>query len=160
SGRTGIAQDVPEQRPQRRHFQRFFAADLQDGSLRLDHWCCLVLSGNEYARRNRRRRTIRYERSGPFLAVHHSCGCSAGAIDHCAFSLRTPMEPERDQPRVAIKDLHKSFGEQKVLNGINLSVAKGEILAVLGRSGTGKSVLLKLLIGLEKPDAGSVCIEG
>src|SRR5262245_5018666 len=70
------------------------------------------------------------------------------------------MEPERDQPRVDIKGLSKSFGQQKVLNGVDLSIANGEILAVLGRSGTGKSVLLKLLIGLEKPDAGSIRIEG
>jgi len=47
-----------------------------------------------------------------------------------------------------------------VLNGIDLSVARGETLAVLGRSGTGKSVLLKLLIGLQKPDAGSIRING
>jgi phospholipid/cholesterol/gamma-HCH transport system ATP-binding protein len=61
---------------------------------------------------------------------------------------------------VAVEDLHKSFGSQSVLNGINLSVNRGETLAVLGRSGTGKSVLLKLVIGLEKPDSGSVCIHG
>jgi phospholipid/cholesterol/gamma-HCH transport system ATP-binding protein len=47
-----------------------------------------------------------------------------------------------------------------VLKGVDLSVKKGEILAVLGKSGTGKSVLLRLLIGLEKPDSGSICIRG
>jgi phospholipid/cholesterol/gamma-HCH transport system ATP-binding protein len=61
---------------------------------------------------------------------------------------------------VAVENLHKSFGKQKVLNGIRLSVAPGETLAVLGRSGTGKSVLLRILIGLEKPDTGSVRIQG
>ena len=61
---------------------------------------------------------------------------------------------------VAIEDLDKSFGNQKVLNGINLGVKRGETLAVLGRSGTGKSVLLRLIIGLEKPDSGSVRIHG
>ena len=61
---------------------------------------------------------------------------------------------------ISVKALKKSFGEQKVLNGINLKVAKGETLVVLGRSGTGKSVLLKLLIGLERPDSGSICIFG
>lgn len=60
---------------------------------------------------------------------------------------------------VAARDLHKSFGTQTVLNGINLTVARGETLAVLGRSGTGKSVLLRILIGLEKPDSGSVRIQ-
>ena len=63
-------------------------------------------------------------------------------------------------PPVTVKGLRKSFGEQTVLNGIDLSVAPGENLAVLGRSGTGKSVLLKLIIGLQKPDSGSVRIHG
>jgi phospholipid/cholesterol/gamma-HCH transport system ATP-binding protein len=63
-------------------------------------------------------------------------------------------------PAVAVESLHKSFGSQKVLNGITLTVNRGETLAVLGRSGTGKSVLLKLIIGLEKPDSGSVRIHG
>jgi phospholipid/cholesterol/gamma-HCH transport system ATP-binding protein len=63
-------------------------------------------------------------------------------------------------PALAVADLYKSFGSQKVLNGINLTVKRGETLAVLGRSGTGKSVLLRLIIGLEKPDAGSVRIHG
>jgi phospholipid/cholesterol/gamma-HCH transport system ATP-binding protein len=61
---------------------------------------------------------------------------------------------------VAVKELRKSFGSHIVLNGINLSVNRGETLAVLGRSGTGKSVLLRLIIGLEIPDSGSVCIHG
>src|SRR5580692_5339913 len=65
-----------------------------------------------------------------------------------------------EQQPVVVKELRKSFGEQQVLKGIDLSVNKGEILAVLGKSGTGKSVLLRLLIGLEKPDAGSICIRG
>jgi phospholipid/cholesterol/gamma-HCH transport system ATP-binding protein len=63
-------------------------------------------------------------------------------------------------PAIAIHGLRKSFGEQNVLNGIDLSVAAAETVAVLGRSGTGKSVLLKLLIGLQKPDGGSICIHG
>jgi phospholipid/cholesterol/gamma-HCH transport system ATP-binding protein len=61
---------------------------------------------------------------------------------------------------VAVADLHKSFANQDVLSGITLGVRRGETLAVLGRSGTGKSVLLRLIIGLEKPDSGSVCING
>ena len=68
--------------------------------------------------------------------------------------------PEQGAPPVEVKGLRKSFGSQKVLNGIDLSIAPGEILAVLGRSGTGKSVLLRLLIGLEKPDEGSIRIRG
>src|SRR5580698_5909611 len=65
-----------------------------------------------------------------------------------------------DPQPVVIKGLRKSFGEQQVLKGIDLTVEKGEILAVLGKSGTGKSVLLKLLIGLQKPDSGSISIRG
>jgi phospholipid/cholesterol/gamma-HCH transport system ATP-binding protein len=73
-----------------------------------------------------------------------------------------PVEAAKDgsAPAIAVEDLHKSFGSQKVLNGISLTVARGETLAVLGRSGTGKSVLLRLIIGLEKPDSGSVFIHG
>jgi phospholipid/cholesterol/gamma-HCH transport system ATP-binding protein len=63
-------------------------------------------------------------------------------------------------PPITVQGLRKSFGQQKVLNGISLSIAPREIVTVLGRSGTGKSVLLKLLIGLEKPDDGSISIEG
>src|SRR6266853_4949361 len=69
------------------------------------------------------------------------------------------MKADKDKP-IAIKGLHKSFGEQTVLNGIDLTVEPGENLAVLGRSGTGKSVLLKLIIGLQQPDSGSICIHG
>jgi phospholipid/cholesterol/gamma-HCH transport system ATP-binding protein len=65
-----------------------------------------------------------------------------------------------EQQPVVVKGLRKSFGEQQVLKGIDLAVDKGEILAILGKSGTGKSVLLRLLIGLEKADAGSISIFG
>jgi phospholipid/cholesterol/gamma-HCH transport system ATP-binding protein len=67
---------------------------------------------------------------------------------------------DRSAPAVVVERLHKSFGSQRVLNGISLTVSRGEILAVLGRSGTGKSVLLRLIIGLQKPDSGSVRIHG
>jgi phospholipid/cholesterol/gamma-HCH transport system ATP-binding protein len=61
---------------------------------------------------------------------------------------------------VAIENLCKTFGPQKVLSGVSLQVASGETVAVLGRSGTGKSVLLKLLIGLQSPDSGVIRIHG
>ena len=63
-------------------------------------------------------------------------------------------------PAVLLRGLRKLFGSQIVLDGIDLTVQSGETLAVLGRSGTGKSVLLKLIIGLQKPDSGSVRIHG
>jgi phospholipid/cholesterol/gamma-HCH transport system ATP-binding protein len=69
-------------------------------------------------------------------------------------------EKDGSAPVLAVADLHKSFGSQRVLNGISLTVNRGETFAVLGRSGTGKSVLLRLIIGLEKPDSGSVRIHG
>jgi len=70
------------------------------------------------------------------------------------------MNDENHGPPIAIKGLRKSFGEQKVLNGITLQVERGETVAVLGRSGGGKSVLLKLIIRLQNPDAGSIAIAG
>jgi phospholipid/cholesterol/gamma-HCH transport system ATP-binding protein len=70
------------------------------------------------------------------------------------------MESKTAGPPIQVKSLRKSFGDQKVLNGIDLEVAQGETLAVLGRSGTGKSVLLKLIIGLQQPDSGSIRIHG
>src|SRR5580698_6431617 len=73
---------------------------------------------------------------------------------------RTEAEEHGGAPVVAVEGLHKSFGNQSVLNGISLGVSRGETLAVLGRSGTGKSVSLRLIIGLEKPDSGSVRIDG
>src|SRR5688572_18167955 len=66
----------------------------------------------------------------------------------------------QDSAVVNIKGLRKAFGTQVVLNGIDLRVARGETVAVLGRSGTGKSVLLKLIIGLYKPDSGSIEVQG
>jgi phospholipid/cholesterol/gamma-HCH transport system ATP-binding protein len=59
-----------------------------------------------------------------------------------------------------VSRLHKSFGSQKVLNGVDLTVARGETVVVLGRSGMGKSVLLKLIVGLQQPDSGSIRIQG
>jgi phospholipid/cholesterol/gamma-HCH transport system ATP-binding protein len=77
---------------------------------------------------------------------------------HAASGKNFPNEEQT--PAVAVKDLHKSFGAQKVLDGISLTIMPGETLAVLGRSGTGKSVSLRIIIGLEKPDTGSVRIQG
>ena len=70
------------------------------------------------------------------------------------------MKKVTQESPIVIEDLHKSFGAQRVLNGIDLVVVSGETLAVLGRSGTGKSVLLKLIVGLQKPDSGSIRVLG
>src|SRR2546430_9707722 len=61
---------------------------------------------------------------------------------------------------IAVRDLRKAIGGQEILRGVDLTVAKGETLVIIGRSGGGKSVLLKHLIGLMQPDAGEIWIEG
>lgn len=61
---------------------------------------------------------------------------------------------------IEAQDVHKSFGTQKVLNGVNLKIEKGERIVIIGRSGGGKSILLKHLIGLLQPDAGEVFVDG
>ena len=70
------------------------------------------------------------------------------------------MDGSEHQSAIVVRQLEKRFGSQTVLNGIDLTIGKGETVAVLGRSGTGKSVLLKLLVGLQKPDSGSIQIHG
>ena len=62
--------------------------------------------------------------------------------------------------KLVAEDLHKSFGPKVVLDGVSFSVADGESLAIVGPSGTGKSVLLKHLIGLIRPDSGRVIVDG
>src|SRR5208337_1340711 len=73
---------------------------------------------------------------------------------------QTEAQPADGVPVVAVEKLEKTFGSLRVLDGLSLSVNRGETLAVLGRSGTGKSVLLRIIIGLETPDSGSVRIQG
>src|ERR1700746_581642 len=67
---------------------------------------------------------------------------------------------KKTTPPVLVEGLSKSFGKQAVLQEISLEVGRGETLSVLVRSGTGKSVLLKLIIGLHKPDSGSIRVNG
>jgi phospholipid/cholesterol/gamma-HCH transport system ATP-binding protein len=62
--------------------------------------------------------------------------------------------------RVQVRGLRKSFNAQPVLQGIDLDINSGEIFVIIGPSGSGKSVLLKHIIGLEKPDAGEILIDG
>lgn len=63
-------------------------------------------------------------------------------------------------PVLRIKDLHKGFGELKVLQGFNLDLMQGENLVIMGRSGSGKSVMIKCLVGLMFPDKGKVEVLG
>ena len=61
---------------------------------------------------------------------------------------------------IDVRDLQKGFGTQRVLRGVNLRIDRGEAVVIIGRSGCGKSVLLKHLIGLVPPDAGEVRVDG
>jgi phospholipid/cholesterol/gamma-HCH transport system ATP-binding protein len=70
------------------------------------------------------------------------------------------MNAHESRPPIEAHGLKKAFGSRTVLDGVDLRVDRAETLAVLGRSGTGKSVLLKLLIGLQRPDSGTVQIDG
>jgi len=73
----------------------------------------------------------------------------------------SPEKPDSDEaPKLRAEGLRKSFGSKVVLDGLSLSVRTGESLVILGPSGTGKSVLLKHLIGLMRPDSGKVYVAG
>lgn len=61
---------------------------------------------------------------------------------------------------ISVRNLHKRYGEQTVLDGVSFDIARGSVSTIIGRSGGGKSVLLKHLIGLEKPDSGEIVIDG
>ncbi|MBN8790595.1 MAG: ATP-binding cassette domain-containing protein, partial [Terrimonas sp.] len=65
---------------------------------------------------------------------------------------------EQQHADIVIRDLYKSFGTNTVLKGVNLDVYRGENVVVLGKSGTGKSVLIKIIVGLLKPDSGTVMV--
>lgn len=62
--------------------------------------------------------------------------------------------------KILIRDLHKSFGQKKVLQGLDLTIAQGQSVVVIGGSGTGKSVLLKCILGLLEPDRGTIEVDG
>jgi len=63
-------------------------------------------------------------------------------------------------PMIEVKDLHKSFGDHQVLRGVDLTVREGTTMVVLGGSGSGKTVLMKHMIGLLRPDSGQVIVDG
>ncbi len=71
-----------------------------------------------------------------------------------------PDDADAPRPMIEVEGLEKAFGSNRVLRGVDLTVRRGEILTLLGGSGTGKSVLLKHLVGLLRADAGRIRIDG
>ena len=93
----------------------------------------------------------RHDRGGRLFLHHHP---DLEFLPH-AVAQRHP-----GQSMIEVRDLKKSFGANGVLDGVSFRIEKGESVVIIGRSGGGKSVLLKHLIGLLKPDAGQVLIDG
>jgi phospholipid/cholesterol/gamma-HCH transport system ATP-binding protein len=77
------------------------------------------------------------------------------------FSLEDAVdEPERILPAIEFQDVFLSFEDKQILNGISFTVRRGETKIILGRSGGGKSTIIRLVLGLIKPDSGSILIDG
>ena len=158
--------------------QRLSCANPAHRRLRADHRNDRLLPGNAHERRHRGCGAFRYKFGRPVLALCHSGRRRLGEIDPGVLSMMLPEQAVlvgreesaapvgagksrrsrvRD-PRWCCAVCTSPSGSQIVLDGINLTVKSGDTLAVLGRSGTGKSVLLKLIIGLQKPDSGSILV--
>src|SRR5207248_635385 len=97
--------------------------------------------------------TLSVERSKLEIAVIHEAPARAS-------SNRGVSAENNGAPMIAVRSLVKQIGPQEILRGVDLELGRGETLAIIGRSGGGKSVLLKHLIGLMRPDAGEIWIEG
>ena len=72
----------------------------------------------------------------------------------------TAAAPSKSQPKIHVRNLSKAFGDNRVLQGLDLDVGDGESVVVIGGSGTGKSVLLKCILGLLQPDSGTIEVDG
>ncbi|MEP7213824.1 MAG: ATP-binding cassette domain-containing protein [Acidobacteriota bacterium] len=78
-----------------------------------------------------------------------------------ATDLEVPVdEPDRIVPAIEFRDVHLSFDDKKILNGVNFVVRRGETKVILGQSGGGKSTIIRLILGLLKPDSGQMLIDG
>src|SRR5215213_1721750 len=69
-------------------------------------------------------------------------------------------EPDRILPAIEFRDVHLSFDDKKILNGVSFTVRRGETKIILGRSGGGKSTTIRLVLGLLKPDSGQILVDG
>src|SRR3954451_9414812 len=83
-------------------------------------------------------------------------GSAEGMVDS---SFDPRPSPLNSSPMLVVRELKKKIGEQEILRGVDLAVGRGETLAIIGRSGGGKSVLLKHLIGLMNPDSGEIWVD-
>jgi phospholipid/cholesterol/gamma-HCH transport system ATP-binding protein len=75
-------------------------------------------------------------------------------------STEPPVVSDNSSPMIAVRSLRKKIGQQEILRGIDLKISSGETLVIIGRSGGGKSVLLKHMVGLMEPDCGEIWIQG
>lgn len=75
-------------------------------------------------------------------------------------AVTSPVAGQKDAAIIRVVNVHKSFSGREVLKGVNLDVARGSILVILGGSGMGKSVLMKHMIGLLQPDTGQIIVDG
>src|SRR3954449_11626569 len=92
------------------------------------------------------------------ISTHHDHGAvSANAVESTFHELD---DRERAIPAIEFRDVHLGFDDRKVLNGLSFKVMKGETKIILGGSGGGKSTIIKIVLGLLKPDSGQVLVEG
>src|SRR5213594_3629827 len=82
------------------------------------------------------------------------------APPHLNVSTESPLVSNNSSPMIAVRSLQKKIGQQEILRGVDLKISSGETLAIIGRSGGGKSVLLKHMVGLMEPDSGEIWIQG
>src|SRR5213595_3940608 len=75
-------------------------------------------------------------------------------------SPEAPLVSDDSSPMIAVRSVRKKIGQQEILRGVDLKISRGETLAIIGRSGGGKSVLLKHLVGLMEPNRGEIWIQG
>src|ERR1700756_4603257 len=94
------------------------------------------------------------------LSRRNCAYCSTMRVRQLEQAAPPPRTAVPTASMIAVRSLAKRIDGQEILRGVDLEIARGETLAIIGRSGGGKSVLLKHLIGLMRPDSGEVWIDG
>ena len=134
------------------------SADAEDGRLRIRDRHHLLVYRLHHRRRCGRRGTRGDQRRGGLVPGDHFSGCAADQVH--LLHLSGDGGTMSGGPAVVLQHVSKSFGEKPILRDVSFQVRAGEALCILGRSGTGKSVTLKLIISLLKPEQGQIWIEG